>query len=130
MYRRQSQDYSISNQTYKVSDKQKAKLTTKRNASLAKAKKYSTKAKSIEAKNKALAGGTRAYNYTKKQSVGKALVKSYIFGSGYGALKYNQARSEGASRGKAAVQGMLYGIGNQLSVGALSVVEPRLNRKK
>lgn len=89
--------------------------------------KYANKAKQIQAKHEKLAGGKKAYNYTKKQSTGKALAKSYLFGT-YGAMKYNEARSKGASRGKAAINGILYGAGNAATSGILSMVEPRMRK--
>lgn len=89
--------------------------------------KYANKARQIQAKHEKLAGGKAAYNYTKKQSTGKALVKSYLFGT-YGAMKYNEARSKGADRGRAAIEGVLYGFGNNATSGVLSVVEPRMRK--
>ena len=89
--------------------------------------KYANKARQIQAKHEKLAGGKAAYNYTKKQSIGQALVKSYLFGT-YGAMKYNEARSKGVARGRAAVDGILYGIGNKATSGILSVVEPRMRK--
>ena len=89
--------------------------------------KYENKARQIQAKHEKLAGGKRAYNYTKKQSIGKALVKSHLFGT-YGAMKYNEARSKGATRGRAAIDGVLYGMGNMATSGILSIVEPRIRK--
>ena len=89
--------------------------------------KYANKARQIKTKHEKLAGGKAAYDYTKKQSTGKALVKSYLFGT-YGAMKYNEARSKGVARGRAAVDGMVYGFGNNLTSGVLSVVEPRMRK--
>ena len=89
--------------------------------------KYANKARKIQAKHEKLAGGKRAYNYTKNQSTGKALAKSYLFGT-YGAMKYNEARSKGATRGRAAVNGILYNIGNNATAGILSIVEPRMRK--
>ena len=90
--------------------------------------KYANKAKQIQAKHEKLAGGKKAYNYTKKQSTGKALAKSYLFGT-YGAMKYNEARSKGATRGRAAIDAILYGAGNRATSGILGIVEPRMRRK-
>ena len=45
----------------------------------------------------------------------------------YGALKYDQARSRGASRGKAAVNAILGKKLNELTDGWASVVEPRVS---
>lgn len=89
--------------------------------------KYANKAQKIKAKHEKLAGGKEAYNYTKKQSTGKALVKSYVFGT-YGAMKYNEARSKGATRGRAVIDGILYGSGNRATAGILSIVEPRMRK--
>ena len=94
---------------------------------LAKSTKYANKAARITAKHKAYAG--TAYNYTKNQSAGKTFAKSVLF-SGYGALKYNQARATGASRGKATLEAILYGTYNNLTNGAFSVAEPRLSALK
>ena len=75
------------------------------------------------------AGGKKAYNYTKNQSTGKAVAKSMLMGT-YGTTKYNKARSEGDSRVKAAAKGAAHETANRLTGGALSVVEPRVKRKK
>lgn len=127
MYRIQANDYKVSDSTTKLSSKQKSKMNATRSKLLAKSTKYANKAARITAKHKAYAG--TAYNYTKNQSTGKAYVKSILF-SGYGALKYNQARATGASRGKAALEGTLYGYANGFTYGALSVAEPRLSALK
>lgn len=50
-----------------------------------------------------------------------------IFGT-YGALKYNEAKSKGASQGKAALEGVLYGYGNYATGNLLSIAEPRLRK--
>ena len=96
------------------------------------AKKYEAKAKRIEQKHIGRAGGKKAYDYTKNQSTGKAIVKSSLMGT-YGTTKYNKARSEGSGRAGAALKGVLYETGNRLTYGGLSVAEPRINsttRKK
>lgn len=93
-----------------------------------KAAKYSEKATRISSKHKRL-GGTAAYNRVKNTSTGKAIVQSSLM-STYGALKYNEARGKGASRGKALVKGIIYGNVNRATAGLLSVVEPRLDKKK
>lgn len=98
----------------------------------AKAKKYGDKAARIEKKHVERAGGKEAYNYTKNQSTGKAVAKSMLFGT-YGATKYNQARSQGRGRISSAVRGEVAGTLNNMTSGALSVVEPRMHntpRKK
>lgn len=113
---------NIGSRTQKELAKQK-----KQNAdSLAKAKKYEAKAKRIEGYHTSMAGGKKAYNYTKNQSTGKAIAKSMLLGT-YGAHKYNQARAKGDSRLKAGVKGTAAGYLNGLTVGAASVVEPRMN---
>lgn len=93
------------------------------------AKKYANKAKRIEKYHTEMAGGKKAYNYTKNQSTGKAIAKSMLMGT-YGAHKYNQARSEGDSRAKAALKGSAYSLGNNISYQGLSFAEPRMNRKR
>ena len=128
MYKRYADDYKVSDYTTKLSSKEQTKMNTTRSKLLAKSTKYANKAARIKANNKALAGGSKAYNYTKSQSLGKSLLKSALFTS-YGALKYDQARSSGASRGKAALEGILYGTANNLTIGAMSVAEPQLSAK-
>lgn len=92
------------------------------------ASKYAAKSKKIESYHKNMAG-KKTYDRVKKMSTGKALAQSYVFGT-YGAMKYNQARAKGVSRGKAAVNGLLYDIANHATAGVTSVVEPRINREK
>lgn len=60
-------------------------------------------------------------------STGKALVQSYLLGS-YGALKYNEAKASGASAGKAALEGVLYNMGNHLLFDIPSIVDYLDNR--
>lgn len=110
-------------------DKIKARYEKYRKQDLADAKRYEKKSKDIENKHIQLAGGKKVYDYTTKQSLGKNLVKSYLLGT-YGALKYNQARVQNASRGKAAIKGALYDSGNSATGGILGIVEPRLDKKK
>lgn len=66
-------------------------------------------------------------------SAGKALTQSFLMGS-YGALKYNEARTnKSASRGKAAVEGILWNWGNNSVGGLLSAgkyLDNRFARKK
>lgn len=60
--------------------------------------------------------------------MGKALVQSYLMGS-YGALKYNEARANRyASRGQAAVEGLMFNIGNTMVYGGLSAAKYLDNR--
>lgn len=91
------------------------------------AQKYQNKSDRITAKHERLAGGKKTMNRVNKQSMGKTLAQTAVFGT-YGALKYNQARAKHASRGKAAVQATLYNAGNKLTGGVLGVVEPRLRK--
>lgn len=94
------------------------------------AERYQNKSNRIMAKNERLSGGKNAFERASKQSMGKTLAQAAVFGT-YGATKYNQARAKHASRGKAAVQAILYDAGNKMTGGLLGVVEPRLsNRNK
>jgi len=106
---------------------QSAANSARRSGNTAKANKYQSKANAITSKNKRLAGS--AYNYTKKESTAKTVAKAHLMGS-YGALKYNQARGKGASRGKAFASALLYSNANSLTGGAMSVIEPRVSAKK
>lgn len=93
------------------------------------ANKYSAKAKRIEQKHMQRAGGKKAYNYSAKESTGKSVAKSLLLGT-YGALRYNEARSKGASRGKSIVSGIMAGGFNKLTLGVGGIVEPRLREDK
>lgn len=65
-------------------------------------------------------------------STGKAILQTSLLGS-YGALKYNEARARGKSKGKAAVEGILYNYGNTTTFGVLSAgkyIENRRARKQ
>ena len=93
-----------------------------------KAKKYAAKAKKIESYHKRMAG-SKAYDYTKKQGILKTTVKSNILG-GYGAMKYNQARAKGASRGKALLNSAPHILASASTAGIYGVVEPRVNRSE
>lgn len=94
-----------------------------------KAAKARAKSKNIEQYHTKMAGGKKAYDYTKNQSTGKAIAKSMLL-STYGAHKYNQARSQGDSRLKAGAKGIGYANANALTYGAASVIEPRVNKKR
>lgn len=93
------------------------------------AKSYEQKAKRIEQKHIQRAGGKKAYDYSAKESTGKSVVKSMLLGT-YGALRYNEARSKGAVRGKALVDGILAGGFSRLTLGVGGIVEPRLREDK
>lgn len=99
----------------------------RRQGRTADAEQYESKSKAISEKHRRLGG--KAYDYSKNQSTGKAVVKSALLGT-YGTLKYNQIRASGASRGKAAAKAVLYNIGNNATVGILSIAEPRYNRDR
>lgn len=90
-----------------------------------KANRLEARAKAKLQKHNRYSGGSATVDYTMKQSLGKQLAKSYLFGT-YGALKYNEARAKGASRGKAAVNAILYNTGNVASSGFMSIIEPRI----
>lgn len=111
--------------------KTKAAAKYRENAAkdMADAKRYNTKAKSIQNKHMQRVGGKKAYDYNAKQSVGKTVAKSALMGT-HGALKYNEARSKGATRGRAAVEGILYGTANKATGGLVGVIEPRTREDK
>lgn len=91
-----------------------------------------TKAKS-EAVDKLYSKQSKEANKrVNEMSMGKAFAQSALLGS-YGALKYNEARARGTTRGKAAVEAILYNYGNNATLGALSTakyLDNRFARKK
>ena len=89
--------------------------------------KYSAKANRIKQKHIRLSGGKKAYDYTKNDSLGKSLVKSVLLTT-YGTMKYNEFRSKNQSRTEAGIKAIGYGLGNRMTYGLLSVVEPRYIR--
>ena len=122
-----AKDYNISDHRgKKLTSKQKTKMKNNKTRLLNKAKKYENKSKEIESYHKSM-GGTKTYNRVKSQSTAKLVGKSLVLGT-YGALKYEQARSAGVTRGKAFLHGAGRGILDYLSSGALSVVEPRMDK--
>lgn len=92
------------------------------------AKKYEAKAKKIEQKHRQRVG-SKTYDRLKKKSTGELFAKSMLMGT-YGTLKYEQAKTRGVSTGKAAVEGLLFGLGDSLTYGTLRIVEPRTNLDK
>lgn len=106
-----------------------SKMYAKAKAERAAADQYDAKAKSIQQKHIQRAGGKKAYDYSAKQSTGKSIAKSMVFGT-YGALRYNEARSKGMNRGKAVVTGILAGGASRASGGIVGIVEPRLREDK
>lgn len=61
-------------------------------------------------------------------STGKALTQSLLLGS-YGALKYNEARGKGYSKGKAAIAGIFANTANNSTGGLLSAAKYLDNRE-
>lgn len=100
----------------------------RRTGDSSKAKYYENKSKAIRKKHEKRSG-KQTVKRVENMSVGKALVQSFVFGT-YGALKYNQARAKDKSRCRAAVNGILGYMGNNLTIGGLSVVEPRIRAKR
>lgn len=105
-----------------------AKAKRAKQSQLDRAQHFENKSKAIRSKHEARAGKSTV-NRVEKTSVGKAFVQSQLMGT-YGALKYNEARSKGYSRGKAAFEGIIANLGNNLTWGALGVLEPRMRAKK
>lgn len=93
-----------------------------------KAQKYKAKSEKIKSYHQKM-GGKKTYERVAKTSTGKAIAQSMLMGT-YGSLKYNEARAKGQKRGKAAVNGLLYGAANSSTGGIVSVVEPRLRKKR
>ena len=92
------------------------------------AQKFENKSKAIRAKHE-VKTDKATVKRVENMSVGKVAAQSFVFGT-YGALKYNQARAKDKSRGRAAVNGILGYMGNNLTIGGLSVVEPRIRAKR
>lgn len=113
----------------KGNTKKAAKYTQSAEQSRAEAKSYTDKGKAIQQKHIERAGGQKAYDYSGRQSSGKTVVKSLLIGT-YGTLRYNEARAKGASRGEAAVAGILSNAANKATGGVVSIVEPRLRQKR
>jgi hypothetical protein len=62
-----------------------------------------------------------------KMSTSDAIVESMLLGS-YGALKFNEAKARGAGTGRAAVESILYGMGNSMTYGLNSTIKYLDNR--
>lgn len=92
------------------------------------AAKYAGKSKAIKSKNIKRAGGKKAYDYSTKESIGKSAAKTLLLGS-YGAMKYNEARSKGLTRGKAYFDAYKYATLNQASYGAYGANEDRKRKR-
>lgn len=89
------------------------------------ANKYAAKAKKIEQKHVDRTD-RKTYNRVKNTSAAKLYGQSLVLGT-YGALKYNQARANGGTRGKSIIDGLAMGVANDLTSGLLSIAEPRAN---
>lgn len=89
------------------------------------ANKYAAKAKKIEQKHVDRTD-RKTYNRVKNTSAAKLYGQSLVLGT-YGALKYNQARANGGTRGQSIIEGLAMGVANDLTSGLLSVAEPRAN---
>lgn len=94
-----------------------------------KASKLEEKANKSLNKHKSRAGD-KAFDRISNTSTGKLFAESLLMGGGYGALKYNQARVKGDSKAKAYVKTILSSNVNLATGGILSVVEPRMKKKK
>lgn len=92
-------------------------------------KKYQDKSEKIAARHERLSGGKNVVNRVNSISTGKAVAQSLVFGT-YGAVKYNAARSKGANRGEAAFVAALNQLGNELSLGTMQIIEPRLGPER
>lgn len=101
-----------------VTDKaQRAELNSKSNA-------YSQRANKILKKHERLAGGKKAFEYTKNQSTGKAIVKSLLMGS-YGASQYNKSRAYGRSVARSLLSGYAGAFASTQTGSLASIVNPR-----
>lgn len=127
-HKRFADDYNPKKSLTKLSDRQKARMSKNRAKELAKAKKYSDRAKKIEQKHKDRTS-VRTYNRVKNTSTAKLIGESMVLGT-YGALKYNQARASGMKRGMSIVTGLLGGTLDIATLRIWSHVEPRLTAKK
>ena len=101
----------------------------RRSGNLSEYRQYQSKSKALNKKHMERAGGRKSYDYSIKQSTGKTIAKTMLFGT-YGTLRYNEARANGYERGKSAVLAALASSANSLTGGGLSFVEPRLRESK
>lgn len=81
--------------------------TAKKRGDISTYKSETRRANQLTEKHKALSG--KAYSYTNKESLGKSLVKSMIFGT-TGTLDYNEMRANNTSRTEAAARAFLKGM--------------------
>ena len=68
-----------------------------------------------------------AVQLVSNMSTGKALSQTFLMGS-YGALKYNEAKAQGVTTGKAAVNAVFKNWSNEMSYGAKALTEQRSRR--
>lgn len=122
-------DAKASAASAKGNTKAASKYSEKAAASKSEAKQYSDKSKAIQNKHIERAGGKKAYDYSAKQSSGKTVAKSLLIGT-YGTLRYNEARAKGATRGEAAIAGILASTANRATGGIVSIVEPRARQSR
>lgn len=91
------------------------------------------KSKDVDIANRLYSKQSKAANKrVATMDTGEAVLQSYLMGS-YGALKYNEAKGRGQTTGKAALEGILYNFGNNLTYGTLSTakyLDNRFARKK
>ena len=101
--------------------------TKKANALQAKANKLQNKSIKKMNKHTEFSGGKETVDRVRKQKLGKTVAQSLLFGT-YGALKYNEARAASKSRGRAALNAVLWNAANEATLGLASVVEPRTRK--
>lgn len=126
--RSRAKNYDIGNHQGALTPKQATKMKNNKTKLLNKSEKYKNKSKKIESYHRSIAGD-KTYDLVKAQSTLALIGQSNMFGT-YGALKFNQAIAAGQSGGKVIVKSFANNYLNALTLGAASVVEPRLNRKK
>lgn len=104
--------------------------TLRKRGKIDKANALKEKSKKILAKHERLSGGKEVVDRVTGMSTGKAIAQSLVMGT-YGSLKYNQARTKGVDKGKAAIQGILLGNINTWTTGGIvGIVAPRVAAKR
>lgn len=124
--RARAKDYDIGDHRGKLTSEQATKMKNTKTKLLKKSEKYKNKSKKIESYHRSMAGD-KTYDLVKSKATPTLVAESSVLGT-YGALKYNQALAAGQSGGKSFVKGVGSTYINALSGGAVSVVEPRVNR--
>lgn len=121
-----------------VDQAREAKVESDYKTAVQKAKKAYKQAKTSHAKDADIANklyskqSKEANKRVAEMSTGKAIAESFLIGS-YGALKHNEARGRGMSKGKSVVEGILYNAGNASLGGLLSAgqyLDNRFARKR